>query len=196
MKSTSWFVAMVGAVMSVTTACGVFPDRPAQPAVHDFGLAEGFSSVSSSRAMALVWSNVTVTAPAWLQNENICYRLLYADPTRVRYYARDRWLAAPNALLAHRLSMAGGGGGWRLRIELLEFEQIFDSPQNARVILTFHALAQRSAEEDAVAEKIFRFSLPSPTADAQGAVTASVGLVDEAVKSLQNWATELSDRFR
>ncbi len=126
-------------------------------------------------------------SPEWLNNENIHYRLLYADPTRVRSYSQDRWIAPPPDLLAQRLSLMGGGNGHGLKIKLLEFEQVFDGPGQARLILAFRAIAENSTDEGATSERLFQFSRPTPGADAQGAVTAVSALVEEAAKSLEAW---------
>ncbi|MCI0655089.1 MAG: PqiC family protein [Methylococcaceae bacterium] len=180
----------IGLIISVSS-CSLFPERPSSLALHDFGSSEKFTASQSGGSEASAWSTVSVEAPEWLQNENIRYRLLYIDPTRVRFYAQDRWLASPPAMLAQRLSVTNGTHGWRLKIRLLEFEQIFDGPQRARVILAFRASVQPPTGEEIVADKLFNLSLPSPTPDAAGAVTASAKLVDEAVHSLQTWFTEL-----
>jgi cholesterol transport system auxiliary component len=177
--------------MLTVSACSLFQDRPFSPALHDFGSNEKLTATQSGDSKATTWSTVSVEAPEWLQNEDIRYRLLYADPTRVRFYAQDRWLASPSSMLAQRLSIVNGGQGWRLKIRLLEFEQVFDEPQSARVILAFRASVLRPASEEIVGEKLFSLSLSSSTADAKGAVTASAILVDDALSTLQTWFKEL-----
>jgi cholesterol transport system auxiliary component len=136
---------------------------------------------------------VTVTAPQWLQNENIRYRQPYADPTRVGFYTQDRWLAAPAAMLAQRLTLFNGKPGWRLKITLLEFEQVFETPQTARMILVFRATAQSPSSEDIAADTVFNLSMPAASADAQGAVSAAALLVAEAVNALQKWFAAVSN---
>jgi cholesterol transport system auxiliary component len=137
---------------------------------------------------------VTVDAPEWLQSENIRYRLLYVEPTRVRYYAQDRWLVPPPALLAQRLSLSQGTGGLRLKIRLLEFEQVFDTPQTARVILAFRATATPPDNEMIVAEKVFKMTQATANANAEGAVVSSARIIGEAVGALQNWLVEIAVR--
>jgi len=168
------------------SACSLLPSRPPSPALHDFGLG-GKPSASQSAP----WASVTVDAPEWLQSENIRYRLLYSDPTQVRFYAQDRWIAPPPALLMQRLGLAASGKGVTLKIKLLEFEQVFDGPQQARLLLAFRALAYRTGEESPTVEKVFQFSRPTPSADAKGAVTAVEGLVDGLSQALAAWLGEL-----
>ncbi|MDD5034503.1 MAG: hypothetical protein PHE55_07060 [Methylococcaceae bacterium] len=191
---TQWMVLKVSrfwalAAMLSISACSFFPDRPPTPALHDFGSGERFLARET-----LAWSKVKVEAPDWLQNEHIRYRLLYADPSRVRFYAQDRWLAPPPSLLEQQLSMAGGGSGYRMKIRLLEFEQVFDQPQSARAILAFRASAERSDGGEVAGERAFRFELPASSADAKGAVTAAANLIDKAVDSLVTWLSQLPPR--
>ncbi len=181
--------AMPFALLLTLSACSLLPSRPPSPSLHDFGPAE--KTLASEKAS---WSSVAVDAPDWLNSENIRYRLLYAEPTRVRFYSQDRWLAPPPALLAQRLSLSQGLGGLRLKIRLLEFEQVFDSPQNARIILAFRATAIQSDSETIADEKTFRLSLPAPSANAQGAVSGSASLIGEAVNGLQAWLAEIAVR--
>ena len=171
------------AVWLLLSSCSLLPSRPASPALHDFGVTGSPARESAPAA----WASVKVAAPEWLQTENIRYRLLYADPTHVHFYSQDRWIAPPPALLAQRLSLDSGSQGDSLKIELMEFEQVFDGPQQARVILAFRATAYQPGAEAVYAEKLFRFSRPTASADAQGAVTATHDVVEEAVKSAEVW---------
>lgn len=179
------------ALLTILSACSLFPSRPPAPALHDFGLQGGVSGFQSGNSEPAAWSSVTVQAPEWLQTENIRYRLLHSDPTRVRFYSEHRWLAPPPALLAQRLDLNSGVDGYALKIKLLEFEQVFEGPQNASLMLSFRAICQRPGKEGVAAEKLFRFSRPTPSADAQGAVATAYGLIDQAAKSLQTWLVEL-----
>lgn len=182
-----WLLPAV--LLLALASCSLLPDRPPSPALHDFGPAE----TGSANATA-AWSAVAVDAPDWLQSENIRYRLLYAEPTRVRFYAQDRWLAPPPALLAQRLSLSQSAGGLRLKIRLLEFEQVFDSPQTAQMTLAFRATAIQLDNETLAGEKVFHFTQPTPGANAQGAVTSSAKLIGQAVNSLQAWLAEMAVR--
>jgi len=179
-----WFPPAV--LLLALASCSLLPDRPPTPALHDFGPAETRSSDATA-----AWSAVAVDAPEWLQSENIRYRLLYAEPTRVRFYAQDRWLAPPPALLAQRLSLSQGAGGLRLKIRLLEFEQVFDTPQTAHMTLIFRATAMQPDNDAIAAEQVFHFTRPTPAANAQGAVTSFASLIGEAVNSLRNWLAGL-----
>ena len=177
-----WFSFLLAAA-----GCGVLPQREPPPALHDLGPRPHHSTEQVTTA----WSSVTVDAPEWLQDEQIRYRLLYADPTRMRFYTRDRWLAAPSALLAQRWSAVGDPHGYRLHIGLMDFEQLFDRPGNARAILRFRATAELPDSHQPVAERVFQFTRATPSADAAGAVTAFAALVDEAATSVEAWLAAL-----
>jgi len=166
---------------------GLAPERPSQPAAHDFGPV---IDPPGERAAGYA-SQLVVEAPEWLQNNRIHYRLLYADPTQVRSYALDRWLAPPPMLLAQRLTAGSGVGRCRLRIRLKAFEQIFDRPQSARVVMGFLARVQPPGAVRPVYEKAFHLSRSTASADAAGAVSGFAMLVDDARRRLRTWLAGL-----
>lgn len=160
-------------ILSLTSAaCSVLPERPPQPALHDFG--------AGAVAAPAAWSSVEVDAPDWLQTDRLQYRLLYANPTELRAYALDRWVAPPPALLEQRLKSGRAGTGYRLRVELQAFEQVFDRPGSSHVTMRFRA-------ETPTADKTFQLDQPTASPDAAGAVTAFAQLVDRAVAVLRAW---------
>lgn len=173
-------IALVALVVMVS-ACSLFPKQPAPPSLHDFGPAAGGGEA------------VTVDAPEWLRDERMRYRLLYADPTQVRFYAHERWLASPPALLGQRLAVARDGQAWRLHVRLTDFEQIFDTPASARVVLRLKAVADQP-DGPIRLEKSFDFSRPCPSADVAGAVAAFAEAVDEAASVLKVWLAGLPAR--
>lgn len=183
MKAIS--AVLTSLLLSLTVAgCSLSPDRSPPPALHDFGPA-------MAGAEHPTWTVTSVDAPELLRDERIRYRLLYADPTRVRFYTRNRWLAPPLTLLQQSLVAAGGGSAYRLRIRLLEFEQVFDAPGQSRVVLRFTASAE-GGKESATGEREFRFVRNTATADAAGAVDAYAAVTGEAVAAVRAWLSELS----
>lgn len=169
-------------MLALTAGCNLVPERPPAPTLHDFGPA----AVGQA---PLPWSMVEVEAPDWLQDDRIHYRRLYADPTRVDSYARSRWVAPVPDLLKERLAEAGGGLGHRLRLRLLDFEQVFDRPESTRVVIRFHAVVQGPGGQP-VGERSFRLSRPAPTPDAAGAVAAFADSMTEALARLGEWLAE------
>ncbi|WP_139555905.1 ABC-type transport auxiliary lipoprotein family protein [Methylotetracoccus oryzae] len=185
-RSTRIWSALMLALTSVS--CSVLPDRPAPPAVHDFGLP-----AADKRSATGAWTAATVTAPDWLRDPRLRYRLLYRQPTRIQFYALDRWIAPPPDLLAQRLSAAAGPAGCPLRVDLQTFEQVFSQPGQARVIveLQARAAAPGAIADQPLAEQRFALSRPCPTPDAAGAVAAFSLAMDDAVSRLDTWLRTL-----
>ena len=175
------------ALAGMAVGCSLRLDRPPQPALHDLGPPAELHAPVPAR-----WSAVTVNAPEWLKDPRIRYRLRYADPTQVRFYARDRWVAPPPDLLAQRLAGLGDGGGrYELGIELQDFEQIFDSPGRARVLLRLRATVGEPGGTRVFGEKALRLIRAAPRADGIGAVEGLSRLVNEAAEQLSRWILEL-----
>lgn len=167
-RCLSWTLMLSLAV----SACSLLPERPPQPALHDFGAA--------GAAAPAPWSSVDVDAPDWLQNDRLQYRLLYAKPTELRSYTLDRWIAPPPALLEQRLKAGRSANGYRLRIELQAFEQVFDRPGRSHVMIRLRA-------ETPAAAKTFQFEQPTASPDAAGAVQAFAQTISRAVAQLRAW---------
>ncbi|MBS1214993.1 MAG: putative lipoprotein [Proteobacteria bacterium] len=127
---------------------------------------------------------VAGAAPTTRLSDQIRYRFAFDDPTRVRYYSLDRWLAPPPSLLSQRLASGIAADG-QLHVRLLDFEQIFDAPRTARVIMRFRASLK--ADGIGTTEQEFRLSHLCPTPDAKGAVTAFAVLVDDSVDKIRDW---------
>lgn len=171
------YLLVPGLLLHLLAACSVWPERPAVPALHDFG--PGRPTLRDRP-----WAVAEVTAPEWLQDAGLHYRRLYAQPTELRAYGRDRWVAPPAVLLAQRLNSGRRTGAVRLSIELLNFEQIFDQPTQAHAVLGFRAVAVRAGYS---AEQAFEFALPTPTADAAGALQTFPRLVARAETAIRDW---------
>jgi cholesterol transport system auxiliary component len=168
MRRISWIL-----LLSLSApACSLLPERVPPPALHDFG--------APGAAAPAPWSQVQVDAPDWLQTDRLQYRLLYARPTELRAYTLDRWVAPPPALLEQRLNAGRSGSGYRLRIELEAFEQVFDRPGSSRVMIRFRAETPSDA-------RTFQLDQSAASPDAAGAVTAFARLADRADAALRAW---------
>jgi cholesterol transport system auxiliary component len=176
----------LAAIIAFVTGCNPFPRIP-PPAVHDFGPARAVETSPPS-----VFS-MEVEAPEWLRDRRIRYRLLYANPTQVRFYADDRWLAPPPDLLAQRLGETLETRGYFLNVRLTAFEQIFPTRDRSEVILRFRVIAQRERTGPSVAEQDFAFTRATPSPDATGAVQAFAAVADEAVHAMRDWLSGLPD---
>jgi len=176
---TSRPVLVAGLLGFLLGACSLFPERPPRPAVHDFGPSPPGQGAA-----------VTVDAPEWLQDDRIRYRLLYDDPTQVRYYTLDRWVAPPALLLARRLESIDSHG-MRPHVQLLEFEQVFESAARAHALAVLRVSATLPGSREVRSETVV-LEQPTPTPDAAGAVSACAALAEQAVRRvgalLADWA--------
>jgi len=168
---------LIFALTLLITACS---QNIAPPALHDLGLPG--MAVNNHTV-----TSINVTAPEWLRDYRIHYRLLYNNPTQVRFYTLDRWLAPLPELFQQRLLTGGIAYQNPLDIELLEFEQQFTIPEQARVVMRFNVLAYSANRRQLIAGKQFILQQTAPSADAQGAVTAFADLTRQAVDNINGW---------
>lgn len=169
---------------ALLAGCSLLPKPPPPPVLHDFGPA------TSVPAASIVPAEAMVSAPAWLDGSAIYYRLLFSDPTQLRAYANNRWLAPPAELLQARLQTAfagGHAGGYRLRVNLLDFEQEFASAQSAQVSVRAVAELQSLASGATVAQHLFAVSVPA-SPDVQGAVLGASRAADGLLVQIEQWA--------
>ena len=183
MRSGSQALTSAFLALCISTGCSLLPDPPPAPARHDFG-------PSGDNAAALPWPEAEVIAPEWLQDSALHYRLLYANPTEIRAYTRDSWVAPPPELLANRLNGGPRAGSRRLTVKLRSFEQVFDRPGHSRVVMAFHASLTPTQDGAPIAERDFRFESPTSTADAPGALSQFPVLIEKAMAALREWALQ------
>ena len=175
-------------------ACaGGVKNSPA-PTVFDFGVP------SARLASEATWTRLAleVKAPYWFDSLNIEYRLLYEDSLRLREYAGSRWAGAPTQLLGQRLRqqlgvVAATGNtavDCLLKLDLQEFSQVFDSPQQSRGLIQ-GSLALIDGKRQTVAARVLSIEQPAPTPDARGGVTALVAAVDELGRQMAGWLAAL-----
>ncbi len=167
--------------------CSVSPKHPVQ---HDFGLPVSVAnaSITSKPTNELM---ITVNAPTWLWDNRIRYRLLYASPTQIGFYALDLWIASPPELLEQLLMSSGKTQGYSLIIRLHDFEQQFTALNRAKVVLHFFAEAYANDNKKKMGTQEFYFEQPTVTADAAGAVNGFVDLTRQATDRIQIWLTGL-----
>jgi cholesterol transport system auxiliary component len=138
---------------------------------------------------------VEVIAPSWLGSDGMEYRLAYADAGRRLEYAESRWAAPPAELLRQGLQrQLAGAGRCRLRLDLDEFVQVFDSPQAGRLVL--ESRATLFAGQEVVARKLVAVSPATPSADAKGGVAAAAAAVRTLGDELAAWLVAYAERCR
>lgn len=177
-----FFVARLLAMLLTVSGCSFTPEKSPTPRLHDLGPLP-----SGAKRLPMPWSAVDVTAPEWLKDDRIRYRLVYSDSTRVGVYTLDRWVAPPSELLALRFGIFGDGGPLWVRIELQAFEQIFVQPDRAKAVIRFRASVYERTSKKRLAERTFELSKISPRPDAAGAVVSLAGLADDAIAEVRTW---------
>ncbi len=166
------------------SGCSVLPRPAPPPRYHDFGpLAVPAATLSAPIDLA------GVSAPPWLEGDAIWYRFLERNPTRLREYAENRWLAPPPRLFAQAMREylhASDRPRYRLRLRLARFEQDFTGLTRARNVVLVHAtLLDRAGLMRA--QKWFQLSAPA-AADVSGAVDGLSALGERAAKKISAWA--------
>ncbi|MBY0475525.1 MAG: ABC-type transport auxiliary lipoprotein family protein [Nitrosomonas sp.] len=141
------------------------------------------------------------TAPAWLDNTAIHYRLLYHNPAQSYAYASSRWIAAPATLLTQQIrnrivtstpeqvlkDSGTAKADYALQIELDEFTQLFDATDSSHVVVSLRvSLIERNSRK-LFAQKDFSTIESTPSADAAGAVFALNSASKKLINELVNW---------
>lgn len=182
--------------LAVLAACAIGQARDGI-ASYDFGLPRADKEANPRLQHDLVVA--AVTAPAWMDNAGIYYRLAYQDASRPQAYARSRWVMPPAALLGQslRASIArankaavftpadGVRADYTLRLELEEFSQVFDAADRSRAVVRLRASLIRN--RGVVAQQGFSIERASATPDAEGGVRALIAASDEAGNGLIDW---------
>jgi ABC-type uncharacterized transport system auxiliary subunit len=152
---------------------------------------------NSSRTNIVVYE---ITAPEWIDQTSMYYRLAYRNAASPIPYAQSQWVMSPAALLTQRLreNLSPSGPGeiqrvasddpaafYTLRSELVEFEQVFDQPGRSRGVLRLRATFEGRGMW---AQRTFVIEKPAPTADAAGGVAALSECADELAVLINQWA--------
>lgn len=193
------------ALLCPLAACSIGPAPKEAAPAYDLGVASAGPAIQPRiKASVLVYS---VAAPSWLDSYSIVYRLNYQDPARQLTYANSRWAAPAAALITQRLrtqlASASDGGvlnladsaraDYALRVELEQFDQVFDSAESSRAMVVARASIVSVARRSLVAQKTFSFERSAPSANAEGGVRALAGAGGELVDAIVAWtATSLA----
>ncbi len=183
--------------LSLIAGCAIGPQSREAMASYDFGLPRSGKDANPRLQQDLLIAEVT--APAWMDNSNIHYRLAYQDPARPQAYALSRWVMSPAALLGQRLRASiarastagvfvpadGVRAGYTLRLELEEFSQMFDAVDRSRAVLRLRA--SLIGPRNIVAQQGFNLEHPAATPDAEGGVRALIAASDAAGEKLIDW---------
>jgi len=136
-----------------------------------------------------------VIAPPPLDNDGILYRMNF-DSQRTERYANSRWTMSPARLLTERLRTSLGAQATvlsgsdavqapMLKVELYEFEQVFESPTESSGVLSARATLLRGGK--VLAQRSFVTRAPASTPDAAGGVRALQAASDDFANQLGAW---------
>jgi cholesterol transport system auxiliary component len=175
-------------------ACGLKPKPQPPVAFYDFGSLQAEASPSQSRIAHVVVVQDPI-APVWLDSLDIHYRLAYDEPARLRRYASSRWALSPvqmvGSLLRTRMGEATERGAairdfglesdYWVRVELEEFNQVFESQQAGRAQLRLKVALNERNGRRLLAQRGFAAEAACPSPDAAGAVAALRAASERAV---------------
>lgn len=137
-----------------------------------------------------------VSAPDNLESDKLIYRLSYADAQQTASYANSHWTMAPSQLLTQRLRVAlssrgtvlTGADGVRapvLKVDLSEFEQVFDSQSESHAAVTARATLIQGGK--VIGQHTFIARAPSSSADAAGGAQALAAASDDLIAQIGAW---------
>lgn len=161
--------------------------NPRQVATYDLGVATPVWKPAEPSIAA-----VSAQGPAWLSSPAIAYRLLYAGEMERHAYADSRWAAPPAELIERALNRqpSTAEGGCRLRLDIDELIQVFETPQSSRTLLDVRASLFAPGGEAVLARRAFSVARPAPSADARGGVIAAAAAVRELGAELNSWLAQ------
>jgi cholesterol transport system auxiliary component len=159
---------------------------------YDFGPPNPAASAGNLPAVKVL----DVSAPAVLESDRLMYRLSYADVQQTATYANSHWTMMPSQLLTQRLRSALSAHGTVLtgadgisapvlRVELSEFEQVFDSQSDSHGAITARATLTRNGK--VLGQRTFTARAPASSADAAGGARALATASDDLVAQISTW---------
>jgi cholesterol transport system auxiliary component len=191
---------MVAALAALLASCSFEAPTSAVAASYDLGPPPAYSKSNPGIKGTLLIP--PVKAPAWLDEAEIVYRLMYDESSHPRTYSKSRWAADPASLVTDRIRSRfaavsagvvtpgyGASSDYTLRIEIDDFSQRFDAPQQSRATLLARASLLSTRERKLLAQREFNLERPSMP-NAQGAVQALSEATNAFVEDLVTWTTE------
>ncbi|TWG85278.1 phospholipid/cholesterol/gamma-HCH transport system substrate-binding protein/cholesterol transport system auxiliary component [Cupriavidus gilardii J11] len=183
-------VLLAATMAMLASACSVLQSPP--PATtYDFG--PSVAAAADGQALGKV-RVLQTDGPAWLEGDAVYYRLRYAQPERLQPYATQRWIESPVRLFDARLRDAVAARGElaalrdaaapALRVELLDFEQTFDSADSSRAVVRVRATLSASGGQ---LQKTFTAEQVAASADGAGGVRALAAASDAVIAAIMDW---------
>ena len=180
--------------LSLVAACSSAPVAPT--ALYDFGLAP---AAAGGARLPTALRVADVAGPGWMDGNAIYYRLAYAQCQRTVAYASSRWVESPVNLFDARLRNAAAARGHvvgyptpdvpSLRVELVDFSQVFDRPDASRGVVRLRATV--SLARGVIDQRVVQADAPAPSPDAAGGATALMQASDKAIGEVLDWVAGL-----
>lgn len=159
---------------------------------YDFGPPNQAASAGQLPAVKIL----DVSAPGMLESDKLIYRLSYADAQQTATYANSHWTMPPAQLLTQRLRNAlssngtvlTGADGVRapvLKVDLSEFEQVFDSSSQSHAAVTARATLTQNGK--VIGQRTFVSRAPASSSDAAGGAQALATASDDLVAQIGAW---------
>tara|TARA_R110001599_G_scaffold64023_4_gene179365 strand:+ start:42270 stop:42902 length:633 start_codon:yes stop_codon:yes gene_type:complete len=199
----SFFVTLALGISMLITGCTT--QQPSPLTAYDLGsVSQANDAPLQARLKSLNLPTIglaEVTTPAWLDSQQMMYRLSYGNDQQTHAYASNRWSMSPAQLfqqrLTARLSQAGAGivsasdGALNvpvLHVALDDFSQVFTSVSQNHARATVRASLYDG--RNLIAQKMFNVSTPSTSADAQGGARALSEASDAIIDNIAVWLSK------
>ncbi|CAG4891326.1 ABC-type transport auxiliary lipoprotein family protein [Paraburkholderia saeva] len=186
-----------GAAIALVLALAVLSGCAGNPAAlsdirYDLGPPSTDGSVGTMPAIKVL----DVEAPETLGSVKLNYRLSYSDAQQLSAYANSHWTMPPAQLLTQRLRSAltsrgavlTGADSVRapvLKVELQEFEQVFDGQSESHGAVTARATLFQNGK--VIGQRTFFSRVPASSPDAAGGARALAAASDEIVSQISAW---------
>ena len=165
-------------------------------AISDIRYDLGPPSPAASAGTLPAVKVLDVTASDNLESDKLIYRLSYADAQQTASYANSHWTMAPSQPLTQRLrgalssrgTVLTGADGVHapvLKVDLSEFEQVFDSQSESHAAVTARATLTQNGK--VIGQRTFIARAPSSSADAAGGAQALAAASDDLVAQISAW---------
>jgi cholesterol transport system auxiliary component len=193
---------LLSSMTLLLAGCHLLGSHDTARTAFDFGVPPTRETQAGPKALSANIVVINIVAPGWMDNSSMYYRLTYRNAASPLSYAKSQWVMSPAALLTQRLRWTLGAGNegdsrsggatkeaYLLRGELMEFEQIFDRPDQSRGVLRLRATLEGQRDSRRT-QRTFEIEKPAPTPDAAGGVKALSLCAAELSDSVTEWVAD------
>jgi cholesterol transport system auxiliary component len=201
MRATRIATVLGVAMAGLLSGCAMSERNPGA-VQYDFGdrpLALAVATTGSSLPSVAA----SVQASTALDGTDMLYRLAYSDEKQLHAYTLARWAMPPAELVQQRLREGlsrqravlkpGEGAQLLMQIELDEFSQVFDAPDQSSGLLRLRATVLKATPlgYSLLAQRSVRMQRPASGGGAPAGVRALGAATDAAVDELAQWLQTL-----